>query len=172
MTRAADHSTIPGLDPGISRAKVVIAIESPLQDEVRMLVAELNAALLALTPREFCHHLTVEQMADPQTTVFVARVDREAVAIGALRRDRDGIAEVKRMYTRPAVQGRGIGRAILAEIEALARRENLRRLVLETGDRHPAAWRIYERGGFTRCGSILDYPDTQWSVFYEKILAP
>ena len=172
MTRAAGHSTISGLDPGISRAKVVIAIESPLQDEVRMLVAELNAALLALTPREFCHHLTVEQMADPQTTVCVARVDREAVAIGALRRDRDGIAEVKRMYTRPSVQGQGIGGAILAEIEALARGENLRQLVLETGDRHPAAWRIYERGGFTRCGSILDYPDTQWSVFYEKILAP
>ena len=172
MTRAAGHSTIPGLDPGISRAKVVIAIESPLQDEVRLLVAELNAALLALTPREFCHHLTVEQMADPQTTVCVARVDREAVAIGALRRDRDGIAEVKRMYTRPSVQGQGIGGAVLAEIEALARGENLRRLVLETGDRHPAAWRIYERGGFTRCGSILDYPDTQWSVFYEKILAP
>jgi putative acetyltransferase len=75
------------------------------------------------------------------------------------------------MYTRPAYQRRGIGGAILAEIEALARREGIRRLVLETGDRHPAAWRVYERGGFTRCGVILDYPDTKWSVFYEKHLA-
>jgi putative acetyltransferase len=41
--------------------------------------------------------------------------------------------------------------------------------VLETGDRHPAAWRVYERGGL-RCGAVLDYPDTGYSVFYAKTL--
>ncbi|TIU62237.1 MAG: N-acetyltransferase, partial [Mesorhizobium sp.] len=25
--------------------------------------------------------------------------------------------------------------------------------------------------GFTRCGPVLDYPDSEWSVFYEKSLA-
>ena len=35
---------------------------------------------------------------------------------------------------------------------------------------HDAAYRVYERGGFTRCGPVLDYPDTGWSVFYEKAL--
>lgn len=173
MTRAADHSTIARLDRGISgkSADISIAVETPLQDEVRALVAELTEALLALTPREFCHHLTVEEMAIPSTTVFVARIDGKAVGIGALRRDRDRIAEVKRMYTRPAFQGRGIGGAILNEIEALARREGFRQLVLETGDRHPAAWRVYERAGFTRCPPVLGYPDTTWSVFYQKPLA-
>ncbi len=150
---------------------VDIAVESPLHDEIRVLVAELNAALLALTPPEFCTHMTVEQMANGATTLFVARADGRAVAIGALRRDADGIGEVKRMFTRPEHQGQGIGGAILAEIEALARRDGLTRLVLETGDRHPAAWRVYERGGFIRCGPVLDYPDTGWSVFYEKALA-
>jgi len=52
---------------------VTIAIETPLQDEVRTLVAELNAVLLELTPPEHCHHLTVEQMADADTTLFIAR---------------------------------------------------------------------------------------------------
>ena len=171
MTRRAGHSTIPGHDPGISRNGASIASESPLQDEIRVLIAELNTALLALTPAEFCTHMSVEQMAGAETTVFVARIDGRAVAIGALRCDADGIGEVKRMYTRPEYQGRGIGGAILAEIEALAKREGLARLVLETGDRHPAAWRVYERGGFTRCGPVLGYPDTGWSVFYEKALA-
>ena len=55
-------------------------------------------------------------------------------------------------------------------IERLARSEGLDRLVLETGDRHPEAWRLYERGGFSRCGPVLDYPDSPWSVFYEKSL--
>jgi putative acetyltransferase len=147
----------------------VIAAESPLQDEVRSLIAELNAALLALTPAEFCHHMTAEEMAD-ETTVFIARLDGQAVAMGSLRHHGNGVGEVKRMYTQPEMQGRGIGGAILLAIERAARDERLTRLVLETGDRHPAAWRVYERGGFRRCGPVLDYPDSKWSVFYEKAL--
>jgi putative acetyltransferase len=149
---------------------VTIDIESPLQDDVRTLIAALNAHLLTLTPPEFCSHMTVEDMADADTTVFVARENGEAVACGALRRDADGVGEVKRMYTIPARQGQGIGGRILERIEALARQEGLTRLVLETGHAHHAAYRVYERGGFARCGPVLDYPDTGWSVFYEKDL--
>jgi putative acetyltransferase len=150
---------------------VSIAVESPLTDEVRVLIEELNAALLELTPPEHCYHMTVEEMAGPETTVFIARENGRAVACGALRRHGDGIGEVKRMYTRPEIQGRGIGGRILDDILALARREGITRLVLETGDRHPAAWRVYERAGFMRCGAVLDYPDTPFSVFYEKRLS-
>ena len=150
---------------------IAVAAETPLQDDVRVLVAELNETLLALTPPEFCFHMTVEQMAEPTTTLFVARDDGAAVACGALKRHEDGVGEVKRMYTRPSHRGRKIGAAIVERIEALARQEGLRRLVLETGDRHPAAWAVYERAGFTRCGSVLDYPESAWSVFYEKDLA-
>jgi len=149
---------------------LAIGVETPLQDEVRELVAELNAVLLELTPPEHCHHLTVEQMAGADTTVFVARDEGNAVACGALKRHGDGIGEVKRMYTRPSHRGRKIGEQIVARIEALAQSEGLKRLVLETGDRHPAAWKVYENAGFTRCGPVLDYPDVTWSVFYEKKL--
>ena len=150
---------------------VSIAVESPLQDDVRVLIAALNAHLLTLTPPEFCSHMTVEDMADAVTTVFVARDEGEAIACGALRRHDDGIGEVKRMYTVPSRQGEGIGGLILERIESLARDEGLTRLVLETGHVHHAAYRVYERGGFTRCGPVLDYPDTGWSVFYEKDLS-
>ncbi|HTQ14723.1 MAG TPA: GNAT family N-acetyltransferase [Rhizomicrobium sp.] len=149
---------------------VAITVENPLQADVRALIAELNEHLLALTPPEFSFHMTVEEMALPDTTVWVARDGGRAIGCGALKRHEGGVAEVKRMYTRPECQGRGIGGQILAEIEKQARAEGFARLVLETGDRHPAAWRIYERGGFTRCGVVLDYPDSEWSVFYEKPL--
>jgi putative acetyltransferase len=150
---------------------VSIAVESPLQDDVRILVAELNATLLELTPPEFAFHLTVEQMAAPDTTVFIARDGGRTVACGALKRHDGGIGEVKRMYTRPSHRGRKIAAMIVERIEALARAEGLKRLVLETGDRHPAAWTVYERAGFTHCGPVLDYPASKWSVFYEKSLA-
>lgn len=149
---------------------IAIAIETPLQAEVSTLVSELNAVLLELTPPEHCHHLTVEQMADEDTTVFIAREDGMAIACGALKRHAGGIGEVKRMYTRPSHRGRRIGEQIVARIEALAREEGLKRLVLETGDRHYAAWKVYERSGFTRCGPVLDYADVKWSVFYDKPL--
>lgn len=147
-----------------------IAIESPLQDDIRALIAELDAVLSELTPPEHCYHMTAEEMAGPETTVFVARENGKSVSMGSLKRHEGGIGEVKRMYTRPEYQGHGLGGRILCEIEGLATREGFVRLVLETGDRHPAAWRVYERGGFTRCGAVLDYPDTKWSVFYEKPL--
>jgi putative acetyltransferase len=148
-----------------------IAVESPLQDDVRVLIAALNETLLALTPPEFCSHMTVEQMADADTTVFIAREDGRAVACGALRRHPDGVAEVKRMYTLPAAQGNGIGGQILERIEALARAEGFSRLVLETGHLHQAAWRVYERAGFMRCAPVLDYPDSEYSIFYDKPLS-
>lgn len=149
---------------------ITVVVEDPRQDDVRVLIAELNKVLLALTPPEFVFHMAAEEMARADTTVFIARDGGKAVGCGALRRHGDGVGEVKRMYTRPSHQGHGIGGRILAEVEALARREGLTRLVLETGDRHPAAWRVYERGGFKRCGAVLDYPDSGFSVFYDKAL--
>ena len=74
------------------------------------------------------------------------------------------------MFTVASHQGRGIGGAVLDAVERTARHEGLTQLVLETGDRHPAAWRVYERAGFTRTGPVLSYPDSPWSVFYVKPL--
>jgi putative acetyltransferase len=150
---------------------VTVRPESPLQDEIRELVSQLNAYLLSLSPPEACYHMTVEQMAEAPTTLFVARNDAgRAVGIGALRREGNGVGEVKRMYTLPEVRGQRVGSALLDSIIALAQGEGIEHLVLETGDRHPDAWRLYESRGFTRCGPVLDYPESQWSVFYEKSL--
>lgn len=149
---------------------LAVAVETPLSDDVRALVAALNETTLALTPAEHTHHMSVEQMARLDTTVFVAREDGSAVAMGALRRHASGIAEVKRMYTMPSHQGRGLGRAILQRIEALAREEGFLRLVLETGSNFGAARHVYESEGFAPCGPVLDYPPSDWTAFYTKTL--
>jgi len=151
-----------------------IAIESPLSDDVRSLVQALNTWALRETPREFTHHMTVEQMAEQDTTVFVARdVQRTAIGMGALKRHDGGLGEVKRMFTQPAARNTGLAGKIVNEIESLARREGIERLALETGATpgfHPA-WRVYEREGFSRCGAFLDYPpDSPHNIYYEKLL--
>lgn len=157
--------------PGLA---VTIAPETPLQDDVRELIAELNAALLRLTPREHCHHMSVEQMAGPETTVFIARDGTaRAVGCGALKLHSPVLGEVKRMYTRPEIRSQRVGSALLDAIEALARDKRVAALMLETGEDpgFEGAYRLYERRGFTRRGPFLDYPDSGWSRYYEKSLA-
>lgn len=152
---------------------ISIAIETPLQDDVRDLVARLNAHLLPLSPLEFQFKMTVEQMAGADTTLFVARDESgKAVGMGALKLHSAELGEVKRMFTDPEVRGKRIGSALLDAIVALARDKGLPVLVLETGtgDGMAEAHRLYTRSGFTPRGPFLDYPDSEWSAFYEMPL--
>jgi putative acetyltransferase len=152
---------------------ISIAVETPLQDDVRELVAALNEYLLPLSPLEFQFKMTVEQMADPGTTLFVARdAAGRAVGMGALKVETADMAEVKRMFTRPEVRGQRVGSAILAAVEKLAREKGIVELKLETGEGpgFEPAQRLYGNSGFTRCGAFLDYPDSGYSAFLEKRL--
>ncbi|GHA12433.1 N-acetyltransferase [Devosia pacifica] len=154
---------------------VSIAIETPLQDDVRRLVDQLNAHLMPLSPPQFQFKMTVEEMAGPETTVFVARDGAgEAVGIGALRLHEGGVAEVKRMYTAPSVRGQRVGREILQAIVDEAANRSVTHLVLETGtgEGFAGAHRLYSRYGFSARGPVLDYPENPWSAFYEMHLAP
>ena len=74
------------------------------------------------------------------------------------------------MFVKPEARGLGVGGAILARIEDLARQEGVTRIVLETGSNFDAAKRVYERGGFATCEPVLDYPPSAWTAFYAKTL--
>jgi len=148
-----------------------IANETPLSDDVRALVKQLNEFTFELTPAEYRHHMTVEQMAQADTTLFVARnVNGATLGMGALRRHASGEGEVKRMFVKPEARGLGVGGAILSRIEDLARQEGLSRVVLETGANFDAAKRVYERSGFATCEPVLEYPPSAWTAFYAKEL--
>jgi putative acetyltransferase len=152
---------------------VTIGIETPLQDDVRRLVAALNEHLLPLSPIEFQFKLTVEQMAGADTTVFVARDSSGlAVGCGALKVHSAELGEVKRMFTDPSVRGQRVGSTLLAAIIGLAREKGLAQLMLETGTGpgFEGAQRLYTRSGFTARGPFLDYPDSEWSAFFEMPL--
>lgn len=152
---------------------VTVAIETPLQDDVRTLVGALNDHLLPLSPVEFQFKMTVEQMAGEDTTVFVARnADGSAVGIGALKVHSAELGEVKRMFTLPSVRGQRVGSAIVAAVESLAREKGLSQLLLETGvgAGFEGAHRLYAHSGFSPRGAFLDYPDSGHSAFFEKRL--
>ena len=141
-------------------------------DEVRTLVGELEAILSADYPPEQRHGLALDAIFQPHIRFFIARLDGSPAGCGGVAFF-DGFAEVKRMYVREAVRGRGVAPAILAALETAARDAGHTTLRLETGTRQLAAIAFYERAGFTRCGAFGDYatkpPHTiVRSVFFEK----
>ena len=152
---------------------VTIAAETPLQDDVRALVEKLNDHLIPLSPLEFQFKMTVEQMADSDLTLFVARDETgRAIGMGALKVHSAELGEVKRMFTDPAVRGQRVGSRLLDAIVALAREKRLPRLMLETGTGPgmAEAHRLYTRRGFVTRGPFLDYPDSEFSAFFEMPL--
>lgn len=151
---------------------VSIAIETPLQDDVRDLIGALNDHLAPLSPEDYQFGISVDAMSDDTIYVFVARLNGSAVGCGALKVHDAHLGEVKRMFTLPDVRGKKVGRAILRAIEQKAQDLSLQQLKLETGvgDKFAAAHRLYDRGGFVACEAFLDYPDSGFSAFFEKAL--
>jgi putative acetyltransferase len=142
--------------------------------QVAELLAELDQILGAAYEPDQRHALSIEQLFQPGIRFFIARLNGEAAGCGGVALYSD-YAEVKRMYTRDAARGRGIGKALLARIEAEARNAGLRALRLETGIHQAPAIGLYERWGFRQCGPFGHYGDLPphriaASVFYEKPL--
>lgn len=94
----------------------------------------------------------------PADVLYVGLAHVHGVATGhvALRR-LDADLEVKRMYVVPQYRRHGVGKALLDAAEAAAVRLSASRLVLHTGDRQPAAVRLYERNGYQRIPLLGPY---------------
>jgi putative acetyltransferase len=142
--------------------------------ELRELIGELDAVLNAAYEPHQRHGLAIAQLFEPHVRFFLARLDGAAVAGGGVALF-DGYAEVKRMYTRPAVRGRGVAKAVLRRLEEEARAAGISMLRLETGLHQAEAVGLYRRAGFMSCGPFGDYAqmpgrDIETSLFFEKPL--
>lgn len=80
--------------------------------------------------------------------LLVARLGDEPVGVGALKPIDDTTAEIKRMYVRPAAQGLGVGRALLARLVQDARAEGYATVRLETVRFMTAAQAMYRAFDF------------------------
>ena len=142
--------------------------------EVEELLTELDETLGAAYAPEQRHALSIDRLFQPDVRFYVARLEGEAMGCGGVALLAD-YAEVKRMYARETARGRGIGKALLARLEAEARNAGKSLLRLETGIHQTAAIAFYERWGFRRRGPFGDYAELPpnaiaTSVFYEKPL--
>ena len=140
--------------------------------DARRLIAALDAALAELYPpaQRFGQNLRPEHLQDGRGTFLVARDGDRAVACGAIRVLASETAEVKRMYVEPDHRGKGVGRTLLASLQAEARELGVQRLVLETGVHQAAAISLYRGSGFTQIDCWGEYASSATSICFQKNL--
>ena len=131
---------------------------------------ELSDAFHAeLYPPEGNYLLDISALLADGVTVVVAREGERAVGMGALV-EKDGYAEIKRMFVRDDARGGGIAAGILQSLEAVARDHHVDTLQLETGPLQPAAIGFYVRNGFERIPLFGEYVGSEHSVCFAKSL--
>jgi putative acetyltransferase len=175
MTRTAQDA---GNDGAAAAVAVAVAVrrEDLLGPVALPLIAALNADLTSRYPEDGAcsFRLDPDEVAPGRGAFLVAYLGDRAVGCGAVRRldagGDKGDAEVKRMYVVPSARGRGVGRSVLAALEAEGRRLGATRLVLEMGGRQPEARALYDRAGFRVIPAFGEYVGKPLSICLAKIL--
>lgn len=149
---------------------LAIAQESPRQPEILALFDQSDAYAASLYPQEGHYPVDVDYLSAPHVRFVVARWQGEAVGCCALLIGSDGVAELKRMIVDGASRGRGIGRALMAAIDAVAVAEGIRLIQLETGPANGPALALYRARGYRERGPFGAYKPSPYSVFMERDL--
>ena len=89
----------------------------------RALIGALNAELAGTYPEPGATHFRLDpgEVAEGRGAFLVVYLDGAPIGCGALRVLDVETAELKRMYVRPEERGRGLGRRLVAALEAEAR---------------------------------------------------
>ncbi len=152
----------------------LIDVDDPHATDVRELLERHLEFARATTPPEGVFALEAGELADPSVTFYSYRVDGDLLAVGALKQLDDAHGELKSMHTAQSARRRGIGRAMVDHLLAVARERGLTRVSLETGNMAELApaRSLYTKAGFVLCGPFGDYEENETSTFMTLDLAP
>ena len=134
------------------------------------LIAELDSELRQFYEPHQMFGLHPGEAEDPRLRFFHLMLDGEVIGCGAYRLLYGDIAELKRMYLRPAHRGAGTSRELLRALEASAIESGVRTMRLETGPFQHAALALYEKSGYGRISAYGEYVASDTSICMEKSL--
>ena len=113
--------------------------------------------------------LVPDELRGPGGAYLVGYDGAEAVAGGGLRRLDDQVAEIKRMFVRPAARSRGVARALLEALEQTALDLGYKKIRLDTGPRQVHGLALYRSAGYV---DVPPYNDNPFACFWgEKVLS-
>lgn len=139
-------------------------------DEVRLLVAEYIVWLRTRYPDDaelIDTYLAAQDVAGQMRDLLtrfapasadclLARLDGVAVGVVMTKRYSDTICEMNRMFVRDAARGRGVGRALVAELLATGKALGYRQMMLAAASGHPEALPLYRSFGFALAQELAD----------------
>jgi GNAT superfamily N-acetyltransferase len=148
---------------------MLVAPCDPDSADARLLVAELSAALAAITGDSGAASFSADDARVARATFVVARGDDGGLlGCAALRPLEGDVGEIKRMYARPG--SRGVGAALLAHIERGAAAFGYRELWLETRRVNTRAVAFYMGRGYAEIPNYGKYVGRLDAVCFGKRL--
>lgn len=147
-----------------------IAEEAPDRPDIVALIAASDAYSLERYPPEGHFGTDIDGLKAANITFLCARRDGVAEGCGAIRWQADGSAELKRVFVAATARGAGLGRRLMARLEALAAGRDVETLYLETGPLNTEAVAMYRGLGYAECGPFGDYAANPYSLFMHKKL--
>jgi len=150
--------------------RVEYRIESAGSAAAARLIAALDDELSRQYPGLPVNGIDVADFEASGGVFAVGYIDGEPAVCGAFRPWEDA-AEIKRMFVLPSQRGRGLGRRMLAFLEAEAARRGYARAVLETGNLQREAIGLYRAMGWTPIPIFGPYVGSPISLCFEKWLS-
>lgn len=103
-------------------------------------------------------------------TVIIAYSNYDPIGCGCFKKFDTDSVEVKRMFVEKIHQGKGIGKAILNELEKWAAEIGYGSMVLETGTRQLEAIHLYKKLGYQIIPNFSPYIGNELSICMKKDL--
>jgi GNAT superfamily N-acetyltransferase len=128
----------------------IISPERPDTPHAKALIAELEAHLVPLYPRESRHGYSVEKLIAEAVAFFLIHHDGLPAGCGGIKLFGTEYGEIKRMYVRPQFRGLGFGEMMVNHLADYARSHGVGILRLETGIHQHAALKLYSAGPVSR----------------------
>lgn len=147
--------------------ELLVAPDNPGSADVQALLEAHLAFSVRHSAPGNVHALDAAGLLDDDVSLFSAREEGRLLGIAALKHLDGSHAELKSMHIAKGVRGRGIGRAVVDHLLAVARSRGYVRVSLETGstaDFAPARG-LYASMGFRTCGPFADYTLNSDSVY-------
>jgi len=151
----------------------VIQVDDPKREDVRALLEQHLSFARGVTLPQDVHALDLDGLLDSSITFFSVRVKGDLLGVGALKQLDPHHVELKSMHTAAAARRRGVGRAMVDHLLAVAASRGVRRVSLETGagEAFAPARSLYAGAGFVSCGPFGDYEASSNSAFMTRALS-
>jgi DNA-binding MarR family transcriptional regulator/GNAT superfamily N-acetyltransferase len=102
--------------------------------------------------------VSTDTLRPPSGLFLVASIQSQPIGCGALQFHGRETADIKRMWVSPSVRGLGVGRRLLAELEARATRRGAKVIRLETNQALAEALAMYRSTGYLEVEPFNEEP--------------